>query len=116
MMRRRACLLALPMSLTAPAVAAAPTGFAVERFEPSERGSQWFVLDSINIDGGTRLAAGLVAGYQHRPLAIYEQNGDVRAAIVEHTLTTHLGASLVLWKRVRVGLNLPIVLYTSGEA
>jgi OmpA-OmpF porin, OOP family len=109
--------------LTAIAVGAYPrvahaqaTGFALDRFEPSERGSHWFALDSLDMRGDRpRPALGVVAGYQLRPLAIYEPDGSVRAAIVGHVLTTHVGGSLVLWERVRVGANLPVVVYAEGE-
>lgn len=90
-------------------------GFAINRFEPAERGSSWFVLDSLDIHGHVRPAAGLTLDYQYQPLAIYDANGDVRTAIVGHVLTTHLGANVTMWDRLRVGFNLPLVLYTEGE-
>ena len=94
----------------------AATGFAVNRFEPSERGSAWFVLESLDLRGDARPALGVVADYQLRPLAIYESNGDVRSAPLEHVMTTHLGASIVLGNRLRFGANVPIVLYQTGDA
>jgi OmpA-OmpF porin, OOP family len=94
---------------------AAPDGFAINRFEPSERGSSWFVLESLDLRGHKRPAAGAVIDYQYRPLAIYEKDGSVRSAIVGHVLTTHLGGGIVMWERVRFSANLPVVLYTEGE-
>lgn len=111
-------LLLLSVSLVArERVASAQTsGFRVDRFEPSERGSHWFTADSLDLRGASpRVAAGVVAGYQLRPLAVYEPDGSVRAAIVRHVLTTHVGGSIVLFERLRVGANLPVVLYTEGE-
>lgn len=110
-------VLTAAMWLAAPRVAhAQATGFALDRYEPSERGSHWFALDSLDMRGERpRPALGVVAGYQRRPLAIYEPDGSVRAAIVGHVLTTHVGGSLVLWERARVGVNLPVLLYNEGE-
>ncbi len=95
---------------------AQPKGFALNRFEPSERGSQWFVLESLDLRGKPRPALGFVADYQFRPLAIYEKDGTVRGAPVRHVLTTHFGASLVLADRVRIGASLPVILYQTGDA
>src|SRR3974390_1204427 len=54
-------------------------GFAIDRFDPSERGSDWFVLESLDLRGHVRPAAGLVMEYAYRPLVIYNQDGSVRA-------------------------------------
>lgn len=35
-------------------------GFALDRFNPSDRGSEWFALDSLDLRGSGRLAIGLV--------------------------------------------------------
>jgi len=106
---------ALSLLLAAEVASAAPTGFSVNRFDPSERGSHWFVLESLDLRGAPRPALGVVLDYAHRPLAIYETDGALRAAIVSHVLTAHAGASLVLGERVRLGVNLPVVLYTEGD-
>src|SRR6516164_6845357 len=75
-------------------------GFALDRFEPSERGSDWFVLESLDLRGHVRPAAGLVAEYAFRPLAVYNADGTVRASIVRDSLVLHPGATLVLWNRL----------------
>lgn len=95
--------------------AAQEKGFAVNRFEPSERGSSWFVLESLDFRGRARPALGVVGDYQHRPLAIYESNGDVRSSVVDHMLTTHVGGSLVLADRFRLAVSMPFVLYEDGD-
>jgi OmpA-OmpF porin, OOP family len=112
----RAALLAMTSCwLLAPSSAhAAEPGFAVDRFEPSERGSNFFVLESLDLRGHVRPAAGVIASYGYRPL-VYRVDDEVRAAMVNHQLTTHVGGSLNLWNRVRVALNAPIVLYTEGQ-
>ncbi|MFM2416972.1 MAG: hypothetical protein RL385_1695, partial [Pseudomonadota bacterium] len=42
-------------------------GFAIDRFDPSERGSEWFVLDSLDFRGNVRPALGAVADYAYKP-------------------------------------------------
>ena len=97
-------------------VGAQRTGFAIDRFEPSERGSQFFVLDNLDLRGGARPALGAVLDYGYKPLVVYDDNGDERSAIVRHQTFVHLGGSLVLADRVRIGLNLPVAVYQDGEA
>lgn len=93
---------------------AAEPGFALDRFEPAERGSSWFALESLDLRGHVRPALGVVGSYQHRPLVV-RAGDDVRAAIVNHVLTAHLGGAVNLWDRLRVAVNLPLVLYTEGQ-
>ena len=71
----------------------------MNRFEPAERGSSWFVLDSLELAGKARPSFGLTPDYQYRPLAIYGTDGNVRSFLVEHALTAHVGANVVLWNR-----------------
>jgi outer membrane protein OmpA-like peptidoglycan-associated protein len=91
------------------------TGFAVNRFEPAERGSTWFALESLDLRGSSRPAFGIVGDYQYRPLAIYDRSGDVRSSVVGHMMTTHVGAAWTLGDRFRLALSMPFVLYTEGE-
>jgi outer membrane protein OmpA-like peptidoglycan-associated protein len=91
-------------------------GFALNRFDPSERGSEWFMADSIDLRGHLRPAVGLVGDWGYKPLVAYNADGSERAAIVEHQLFAHLGASIVAWDRVRAAFNLPLALYQTGDA
>jgi outer membrane protein OmpA-like peptidoglycan-associated protein len=98
--------------LSSPAGAqTAQRGFALDRFDPSERGSQWFVLESLDLRGHVRPALGLVLDYAYKPLVAYDANGSELAPIVGHQLFAHLGGSLILWERLRVAANLPVALY-----
>jgi hypothetical protein len=91
------------------------TGFALDRFEPSERGSDWFTLESLDLRGSGRPALGIVGDYAYRPLAIYAPNGTLRSAIVSDQLVLHVGASVVLFDRLRLGVNLPVSVYQAGD-
>jgi len=90
-------------------------GFALSRFQPAERGSEWFVLDSLDLRGHARWNAGIVMDGAYRPLSIFDANGDLRTELVRHQIFVHPGASLVLWDRVRFGLSVPIAVYQDGE-
>lgn len=96
--------------------AASAQGFSLNRFEPAERGSRWFVLDHLDLRGHLRPAVGLTLDYQYQPLALKQgADKDVRTAVVGHVVTTHAGANVVLWDRLRLGASLPILLYNEGE-
>ena len=110
-------LLALSVALV-PQIASAQAvtpGFGVDRFNPSERGSEWFVLDSLDMRGGARPALGIVGEYAYKPLVVYGTDGNERAAIVSSQFFLHAGGSLVLGDRLRVGFNLPMALANSGD-
>jgi outer membrane protein OmpA-like peptidoglycan-associated protein len=102
--------------LTGEASFAQGKGFALNRFDPSERGSDWFVLDSLDLRGHVRPAVGLVGDWAYKPLVVYDANGNEKSDIVEHQIFMHLGGSLVLWDRLRAGVNVPIAVYQTGDA
>jgi outer membrane protein OmpA-like peptidoglycan-associated protein len=108
----------ITLASTASAQSVTPQrGFAVDRFDPSERGSEWFILDSLDLRGHKRLTAGGVVGaWSYKPLVAYDAAGNERAALIEHQVFVHAGASLVLWNRLRAGVSLPIAVYQTGDA
>ncbi len=107
-------VLAIITSTTDEAAAQA-TGFALDRFDPSERGSEWFVLESLDLRGHGRPAIGVVGDWAHKPLVLYRRNGDVDKAIVEDQIFVHAGGTIVLWDRLRLGVNVPVAVYQHGE-
>lgn len=101
-----------------PAGAAAQTtrpGFAVNKFEPSERGSDWFASESLDYRGHLRPAIGVVGDYSYRSLLVFEDDGDVRGSVVRNAFFVHAGASLVLFERLRVAFNLPVQAAVDGR-
>ncbi len=91
-------------------------GYASNHLQPSTRGSRWFVLDSLELEGRGRIAFGAVNDYSYRSLVDYRSDGSVQASLVRNQLTTHLGASVVLADRVRLGVSIPLQLYADGFA
>lgn len=99
----------------APKASAQVTGFAINRYEPSERGSQFFVVDNLDLRGHGRPALGAVFDYGYKPLVVYDLDGHERSAIVRHQTFMHLGTSMVLWDRLRLAVNAPFALYQDGD-
>ncbi|MDB4972298.1 MAG: outer membrane protein [Myxococcaceae bacterium] len=116
---RPLALIALSLTLASASltssVSAQSRGFALDRFEPSERGSEWFALDSLDLRGHVRPALGLVADYGYKPLVIYDRAGHEVSPLIAHQLFLHLGGSLVLWERLRVAINLPLSPLVRGD-
>ena len=99
---------------TADAAAQSRSGFAVDRFEPAERGSQHFVVDSLDLRAGSG-AAGATFDYAYKPLVVYDATGAERYALVRHQAIMHVGGAVVLAGRLRLAVDAPLALYQDGE-
>jgi outer membrane protein OmpA-like peptidoglycan-associated protein len=116
---KASCTLFLLTTLLATSNASAQNqanGFALNRFDPADRGSEWFALDSLDLRGHMRPAVGFVGDWSHKPLVVLNTDGSERAAIVSDQIWIHLGGSIVLWDRLRAGLDLPAAVYQNGDA
>lgn len=103
------------LSFGGTASAQAQRGFVLDRFDPSERGSEWFVLDSLDLVGHLRPAAGVVGSWAYNPLVVYDAAGNYKSSLISHQVFVHPGASLVLWNRVRGAVSLPIAVHQAGD-
>jgi outer membrane protein OmpA-like peptidoglycan-associated protein len=104
----RTCFISLALLVFASTAHAQPTGYAVNRFEPAERGSMWFALDSLDMRRAIRPAFGITGDWQYRALTIDKP-------VLEQVITTHVGTSLVIGDTMRLGVNLPLVTYQTGS-
>jgi OmpA-OmpF porin, OOP family len=95
---------------------ATATGFALDQFSPSERGSEWFSEDSLDLRGDPGAAIGVVGELAIRPLVIYNPDGSTRAVPVRDQLILHPGASVTLFSRLRLGLDVPVAVYQAGTS
>ena len=91
-------------------------GFAVNHFEPSERGSDWFANESLDLRGNGRLAFGAIGDYQYRPLATYDSNDDVHKSVVRNMLAFHVGGAVNLFDRLRLSASMPLVAFVDGHS
>ncbi|MES1175701.1 MAG: OmpA family protein [Myxococcales bacterium] len=91
-------------------------GFSIDRFDPAERGSDWFAADSLDMRGNGRLVLGLTADWAYKPLVAYAPNGDEQTAVIKHQFFSHFGADVLIADRLRLGINVPVALYQSGDS
>lgn len=101
--------------LAASSASAQTAGFQLDRFEPSERGSDWFTLDSLDLRGSARPAFGVVGDYNVRPLVIYDQNGNIRESVVRNQFILHAGAAFVFLNRFRIAADMPFQIFADGH-
>jgi OmpA-OmpF porin, OOP family len=97
------------------ALAQQAPGFAINRFDPSERGSDWFVLESLDLRGEGRLALGVVGDWAHKPLVLYAPDGTERQSLIKDQLFIHVGGGIILANRLRLAFNLPIAADQRGS-
>jgi OOP family OmpA-OmpF porin len=96
--------------------AEAGRGFALDRFEPRERGSDWLTLDSLDLRGHRRISAGAIASYAYAPLVVYDsRSGERVTSLIGHQLMLYPGASMVWKQQLRVGVSVPVAILQSGD-
>lgn len=106
---------ALASALTARA-RAEETGFSLNHFNPAEAGSDWFVLESLDLRGHARPALGIVGDYARHPLVATDAEGNVTGRLVTRQVFVHADGSLVLFDRLRFGFSLPVQLNSAGKS
>jgi outer membrane protein OmpA-like peptidoglycan-associated protein len=105
MERPFARLLFVVATLLAARRASADPRIALDRLEPSERGSEWFANESLDLRGHVRPSVGYSLSYTKDP-----------APSVEHSALILFEGGVVLFDRARVSLGFPLQLHASGEA
>jgi OOP family OmpA-OmpF porin len=90
---------------------------AVDRFEPSERGSEWLANESLDLHGNLRPSLGYVLTFARRSLVVPGSGGGGVAGVpVEDLALLHVGGGVVLFDRLRVALDLPFQVYAGGRS
>ncbi len=106
-----ACLLGVATSASAQEL----PGFLLHRFNPSSAGSDWFGLESLDFRGRARPAIRLGFDWSENPFVLEDINGDEAGAIVGRQILLHLGLSVNIAERLRLGLNFPFAVSQDGE-
>ena len=88
----------------------ATPGMALNRFEPSERGSDWFANESLDLRGTVRPALGVIGDYGYKAYVLENPDGSENTGILVHQFYLHVGGALTLFDRLRIGVSLPIAL------
>jgi hypothetical protein len=111
-MNRGALLIACAM-LSARVARATPPGFAVDGAEPAERGSEWYVSDSLDFRGAVRPAVGIAGDYAYGPLILRDTHGARSHELLTDRVVLRAGGTLVLLDRFRLGVLVPVSVFTN---
>jgi OOP family OmpA-OmpF porin len=106
---------AFAASIAPAARAQSVTGFQADRFNPSERGSEWFALDTLDMRGGIRPAVGVVGEWASGVFRLKNPDGSAGTTVVDQQMYLHAGASLVLADFIRLGVNVPVNVLDTGS-
>ncbi|MDC0748639.1 OmpA family protein [Polyangium mundeleinium] len=90
------------------------SAFALDRFQPAFAGDRMFGVSSPFVAGHLTPHAMLVADYAHNPLVL-RRDGEKIGAVVGGQLFLHLNASLALWNRLGINLDVPLAVYQGGD-
>jgi outer membrane protein OmpA-like peptidoglycan-associated protein len=109
-------LSALAASLiSSSAFAQSGVGVLANRFDPSEKGSDWFENESLDYRSNLRPAFGVVVDYAKDPVVLRNSDGSSNSSLISDMLYLHVGASIALWERLRLGFELPLELAETGN-
>lgn len=115
----RSLLVALAAATLAAPNARAQTkvqGIALDQFDPAPVGDAFFGVPSPWSSGHLVPRAAVMFDYAHRPLRLTLDGNSVTTDIVASQGYLRVDASLALWDRLLVAVDLPIALVQSGNA
>ncbi len=99
------------------AVAQEQSGLGLDQFHPAPAGDRFFGVQGGDPGGHMTPRIQLLGDYAYRPLVLYnEGTDDELGPVVDHQLFLHVGASLGLWNRLNLSVNMPFALATSGDS
>lgn len=87
------------------------SGYALNTLDAAQRGSEWFATESLDLRGHARTSFGFGYDWSHRPFVIAGQ----RRAVVRNQMIVQPGASVILWERLRLALDIPVLVYSDGN-
>jgi outer membrane protein OmpA-like peptidoglycan-associated protein len=98
-------------------VATQPQGFPLDRFDPSMAGDRMFGVPSPFVAGHLLPHAGFELEYAHNPLVLHNVGaGSDVGAVVASQMFLHVNATLPLWSRLALNLDLPVALLQQGPS
>jgi outer membrane protein OmpA-like peptidoglycan-associated protein len=115
-MRRSAASLALLAACAATPAARAQTtaGIALNQFEPAPSGDTFFGVPAPSAIGHLVPSASLLFDYAHHPLRVVGSGSAADTALVSAQGFLRADASLALWDRLLVSIDVPVAVLQSG--
>jgi outer membrane protein OmpA-like peptidoglycan-associated protein len=111
-----AALTAASASFSAPALAQGQPPLALNRFDPAPAGDRMFGVQSPFVAGELTPHVMLLGDYAHNPLVLRRISDEkIVGAVVSSQLYLHLNASLALFHRLNVNVDVPVALVQAGD-
>lgn len=108
----RSAVLAALLFVRAAHAEGAPT---VEGAPSAERGSDWYVSDSLDFRGALRPAVGLLGDWSYGALSGARKPGSNRLAMLTDRVMLRAGGTLVLADQFRVGVQIPFSVFDHAD-
>lgn len=115
MIRNLARTALLALGLISAAARADQPGFALDRYEPGRAGSEWFLVDSLDLQGHWRPHFSLSFDWANKPLVIYNEDGSENRSLVRNQLMARLGFAVNVFDRARLSFAIPVGAYQEGQ-
>jgi outer membrane protein OmpA-like peptidoglycan-associated protein len=104
---------ALAALLAAATVHAQASG-ALDRLDPAPAGDTFVSLPSADVAGKLRFTAAATLSYAHDPLVLRSMPSDATLDWVTDQTLLHLQASLEVWRRLKLDVDVPLLLTEGG--
>ncbi|HEX2573954.1 MAG TPA: OmpA family protein [Polyangia bacterium] len=101
----------------APEAHAQPSGFAINRYEPTAAGEWSFLVEHPWYSDVRSFAGGITFNYAHNPLVLGERQGGGftrRVDVIGHQFLLHVDLAVAFAGRVLVSASFPVVLLERG--
>lgn len=110
-------MIASALVLALPGIAAAEAEGRLDHLEPAPAGDPFATVASPAVEGRLRLAGGVLLSYADRPLRLHTE-GPGAAALdwVGHQGMLHALGSVELARRVKLDIDVPVMLAEGGES
>jgi len=116
MLPRGWAALALLVVAAAPARAQVVSDrLGIERFRIATDRAGLLDVEWAGVPDHLTWSVGVLAGFAHDPLVVYDQQMDAVEAVVDGRVTTTLVGSLALWNRLAIGASLDVIGYQDGS-
>lgn len=86
----------------------------IERFRLAMDRAGVLDVEWAGVPGHLSWGAGVLVGFAHAPLVLYDRDMNAVDPVVERRLTTTLSGSIALWNRLELGVAVDLIGYQSG--
>jgi hypothetical protein len=110
-----AALAIVAASATSASAQLATDHFGIERFRLASDRAGLLDVEWAGVPDHLSWGAGVVVGFAHDPLVLYDRDMNVIDAVVDRRLTTSVQGALGLYDRLSIGVAIDVVGYQTGS-